>query len=83
MGVATTAGATALTRIPYWASSMARFRVSVQAALGHRVPEDRVAAMAWWAPMLPMLTMDPPWPCATMPRATVWVRKKTARSSSR
>jgi hypothetical protein len=32
--------------------------------------------------MLPMITMDPPWPPATMPRATVWVMKKVARSSS-
>jgi hypothetical protein len=84
MGVATTAGSTALTRILCWTTSMARLRVrACRAPLASEYPEDGMAAMAWWAHMLPMLTMDPPWPCAPTPRATVCVRKKIARSSSR
>jgi hypothetical protein len=51
--------------------------------LASEYPDDGVAAMALWAHMLPMLTIDPPLPWAIMPRATVWVRKKIARSSSR
>ena len=38
--------------------------------------------MAWWTHVLPMFTMDPPRPAWTMPRTTVWLRKKMARSSS-
>jgi hypothetical protein len=44
--------------------------------------DDGVAPTAWLAHMLPMITMDPPWPWAIMPRATVWVMKKVDRSSS-
>ena len=73
-----------MTRMPWGASSMARLWVrACSPALATEYAEDGVAAMAWWAHMLPMLTMDPPWPAWTMPRATVWVRKKMARSSSR
>src|SRR6516164_3456911 len=83
-GVATTAGATALTRMWCGASSMARLWVSAcSPALATEYAEDGVAAMAWWAHMLPLLTAAPPRPASTIPLATVWVRKKIARSSSR
>jgi hypothetical protein len=42
-----------------------------------------VAAMAWWAHMLPMLTMDPPRPASTMPRATVWAGRHCSHASNR
>ena len=83
IGVATNAGATVLTRIWCGASSRARLRVSAcSPALASEYADDGVAPMAWWAHMLPMFTMDPPRPCATIPRATAWVTKKMARSSS-
>src|SRR5712691_10827697 len=66
------------------ASSMARLWVrACSPALATKYADDGVAATAWWAHMLPMLTMAPPRPASTMPRTTVWVRKKIARSSSR
>lgn len=49
------------------------------AALAIEYAEDGVAAMAWWAHMEPMLTMDPLMPRAIMLPATVWVRKEKAR----
>jgi hypothetical protein len=69
--VATRAGATALTRMLWGASSMARFWVSACPALAAEWADDEVAAIAFSAHMLPMLTMDPPRPASTMPRTTV------------
>ena len=52
-------------------------------ALAIEYADDGVAAIACRAHMLPMLTIAPPRPPATIPRATVWVSKNMARFSSR
>jgi hypothetical protein len=55
----------------------------VQSGLGDEYVDDGIAATAWCAHMLPMLTMAPLRPPLTITRTAVWVRKKIARSSSR
>ena len=47
--------------MPSVASSMARLWVSAcRPAFAIEYPVDGVAAIAWWAHMLPMLTIAPP-----------------------
>src|SRR5215467_15759863 len=83
-GVATTAGATALTRMWRGARSMARLRVSAcSPPLATEYADDGGRRDRLVRPHAAELTMDPPRPAATMHRTTVWVRKKIARCSSR
>src|SRR5215468_4743220 len=83
-GVATTAGATALTRMWRGARSMARLRVSAcSPPLATEYADDGGRRDRLVRPHAAELTMDPPRPAATMHRTTVWVRKKIDRCSSR